>query len=503
MRLYLLSVLAGTILSATIPSNLAAQSADNPGVILLPQPVYEQIPTRDDWPSNDAAIPHSENPGTIALPERSVPPSLPSGSALPSDIPQMNAAYSMAPGIDQRWGSDDSMELPDRVDLQGYLPIPGKQSQNDCVAWAVAYSTYTCQISQERRRKPTFASDHFSPEYVYDQISSNGEGVTVLRAIEFLKLNGCASRANVDHANGDALPNAAVEASTFKLLENTRARNLDEIKLYLHEGFPVILIVRMETDFRDDASDGSPYQWTTDPSADANYHAVTAVGYDDQKRALRLMNSWGTQWKDQGFCWASYNNFDSIDVSRWCAEAHVLRIKDHAPYEAWMVRTDADGPVNPFAPPPPVVRRRFLLKNDRKVYENGQPISPSSWQVDDLVCNRKHLFLLARDQTVYQMKDDLSGVSWLHLSHAPLTGKKVCMLAAADSHPLHALTEDQQLYQYDPNSANWSVVGLPHSGSKPTDLRTVHQKLRVITNEGTVYQRTADGQWSTLTQPNP
>jgi hypothetical protein len=168
-----------------------------------------------------------------------------------------------------------------------------------------------------------------------------------------------------------------------------------------------------------------------------------------------------------------------------------------------MVTTDSEGPVNPFAPPPRLIRRRFLLKNDRKVYENGQVISPSSWKVDDLVCNHKNLFLLARDQTVYQMKDDLSGISWLHLSHNPLAEKKVCMLAAADSHPLHALTEDQQLYEYDTNSVNWSVVALPHPESKPTDLRTIDQKLRVITDKGTVYQRKTDGQWTKLTQVTP
>ncbi|WDQ14726.1 C1 family peptidase [Rhodopirellula sp. P2] len=499
-----MTAFVGVALTAIGPSDLAAQSADNPGVILMPPPIYQQIPTRiRHSPSTAAPIPSAAISGPAARNETAVPDRVPSPEHETHLVPPMGTAYSMAPGIDQNWGPTDSVLLPEQVDLRDHLPTPGKQSQNDCVAWAVAYSTYSCQISQERRRKPTFAGDHFSPEYVYDQISSNGEGLTVLQAIDFLKLNGCASRANLDQSNRPVSPRAAVEANTFRLLENTRAGNLDEIKQYLHEGYPVILVVRMETEFRSDASDGSPYRWSSDSAAEVNHHAVTAVGYDDQKRSLRLMNSWGTQWKDQGFCWASYDNFDSIDVSQWCAEAHVLRIKDHAPYEAWMVKTDSAGPVNPFAPPPPLIRRRFLLKNDRKVYENGHVISPSSWKVDDLVCNNKNLFLLARDQTVYQLKDAASGASWSHLSRDPLAGKKVCMMAAADSQPLHALTEDQNLYQFKAASATWSPVSLPSNDSKPIDLRTVNQKLRVITDKGTVYQRKTDGQWGEQTQLAP
>ncbi|KLU06462.1 Cysteine protease [Rhodopirellula islandica] len=504
MRLCFLTALVGVALTAICQSKVAAQSADNPGVILMPKQIYEQIPTRTNLsPSTAASVPSAAIPGTATLNGVPVPASDRTAEPETHLAPPMSAAYSMAPGIDQNWGLTDSVVLPQQVDLRDHLPTPGKQAQNDCVAWAVAYSTYSCQISQERRRKPTFAGDHFSPEYVYDQISSNGEGLTVQRAIDFLKLNGCASRANLDQTNRQATPQAAVEANTFRLLENTRARNLDEIKLYLHEGYPVILVVRMETEFRSDENDGSPYLWSSDSSSEVNHHAVTAVGYDDQKRSLRLMNSWGTQWKDQGFCWASYDNFDSIDVSQWCAEAHVLRIKEHAPYEAWMVKVDSAAPVNPFAPPPPPIRRHFLLKNDRKVYENGQVISPSSWKVDDLVCNNKNLFLLARDQTVYQLEDTGVGASWSHLSRAPLAGKKVCMMAAADSQPLHALTEDQNLYQFQAASATWSLVSLSPNASKPIDLRTVNQKLRVITNKGTVYQRNTNGQWEERTRLAP
>lgn len=484
---------------------LAAQTETQTGVLLIPEDVYDQIPTRVAFRAPSA--PTTESAETVSRPDvlsNVAPlPDVPPGNDSVLMVPAADAMYSAAPGIDQNWGPNDSIELPDRVDLREYLPTPGEQSQNDCVAWAVAYSAYSCQIGQERRRKPTFASDQFSPKYVYDNLSSDGGGLTILQAVNFLKLNGCASRANLETPNGPISSRAVVEANTFKLMDNARARNLNDIKLYLYEGYPVVLVVRMKGNFRDDAALSSPYLWTNDPSDDVNHHAVTAVGYDDQKKSLLLMNSWGTQWKDQGYCWASYDNFTTIGQNNWCAEAHVLKVKKSAPFDAWMAQQDSDGPANPFGPPPTILWRHFSLKNDRKVYEDNQLISPSSWKVDGLACNNKNLFLLARDQTVYQMNDDLSGVSWSHLSRSPLDDEKVCMMAAVKSHALHVLTENQTLYKFESASANWRTVSLPQNDLKPIDLRTINDKIRVITDKGSVYQQRPDGEWNELKRVQP
>ncbi|PHQ34730.1 C1 family peptidase [Rhodopirellula bahusiensis] len=486
-------------------SDLIAQTADNPGVLLVPDEVYEQIATRADLgaPPDSAAATvdvhrETQRSGDVALPS-----SVPYGTDSITTVPSFETVQSSVPGIDQNWGPNDSVVLPNIVDLREFLPTPGKQTQNDCVAWAAAYAAYSCQIGQERRRKPTFASDQFSPEYVYNQLSSDGGGLTILQAVDFLKLNGCASRACLNPVNGQISSNAAVEANSFKLLDNARARNLDDIKLYLHEGYPVILVVRMKGDFRADDAIEMPYVWTESSSDDVNYHAIAAVGYDDEKQALLLMNSWGTQWKDEGCCWASYDNFTSVDKDHWCVEAHVLKVKGSAPFDVWMQQSIANGTPNPFLPPPPAVWRHFSLKNDRKVYENNQVISPASWKVDGVACNNKNLFLLARDQTVYQMREEPSGVSWSHLSRDPLDDEKVCMMAAVDSKMLHVLTENQTLYKFDIASADWSIVPLPQNDLKPIDLRTINNQMRVITDKGTVFQKTSNGEWGELTRILP
>ena len=83
--------------------------------------------------------------------------------------------------------------LPDRMDLRKYLPPPGKQqSQNDCVAWALGYSSYSCQMSQERRRSPQAECDKFSPAFIYNELQKDGKGLMPMEAINFVKNIGCA-----------------------------------------------------------------------------------------------------------------------------------------------------------------------------------------------------------------------------------------------------------------------------------------------------------------------
>lgn len=38
-------------------------------------------------------------------------------------------------------------------------------------------------------------------------------------------------------------------------------------------------------------------------------HAMVVVGYDDNKGAFKVLNSWGTSWGQGGFGWIAYSAF--------------------------------------------------------------------------------------------------------------------------------------------------------------------------------------------------
>ena len=51
----------------------------------------------------------------------------------------------------------------------------------------------------------------------------------------------------------------------------------------------------------------------------SNYHAMALVGYDEDRQAFRLINSWGRLWGDHGYAWISYDTFKLL-----AGEAYVL-----------------------------------------------------------------------------------------------------------------------------------------------------------------------------------
>jgi C1A family cysteine protease len=42
---------------------------------------------------------------------------------------------------------------------------------------------------------------------------------------------------------------------------------------------------------------------------------VAICGYDDTKHAVKIMNSWGTAWGENGFTWIDYDFLPSLNAS--------------------------------------------------------------------------------------------------------------------------------------------------------------------------------------------
>jgi hypothetical protein len=47
------------------------------------------------------------------------------------------------------------------------------------------------------------------------------------------------------------------------------------------------------------------------------YHCICVVGYDDNKQAWKIKNSWGTSWGEGGFAWIKYGQTDVLIDSSW------------------------------------------------------------------------------------------------------------------------------------------------------------------------------------------
>jgi hypothetical protein len=91
---------------------------------------------------------------------------------------------------------------------------------------------------------------------------------------------------------------------------DTAEKFLDNVKGELAQSNPVILSMRASDSF-DRLRPGEIFHSpSTCKGGEQNCgHAIVAAGYDEQKQAFKLINSWGTKWGDGGFGWIAYETF--------------------------------------------------------------------------------------------------------------------------------------------------------------------------------------------------
>lgn len=242
--------------------------------------------------------------------------------------------------------------LPKQVDLSNAYPPPGSQGpQPNCVAWATTYAARTFLNFRDKNVQPDEPAEQMSPAYVYNRLRPAGSpctgAITIVQALTLLKNEGAVSLADFpDDMTKCAIPAPdalKAKAGDFRLLDwravDREVKDdwrtpivLDDVKGALARGVPVIFAMPAPADFKAFRGDGI-YARADKPDR-AGYHAMAIVGYDEDRQALRVMNSWGLGWGDKGYAWIGYDTFRLLAGEAYSLEAPV-------------------APAAPGTPPPP------------------------------------------------------------------------------------------------------------------------------------------------------
>ena len=208
--------------------------------------------------------------------------------------------------------------LPSIVDLSKDMPPPGHQgNQNSCVAWTVAYALKSYQEKLEEKL-PLYRNGRldpnriFSPSFVWNQLN-NGQNIGIYyeNAFNLLTEQGAATWTDMPWTPSDitSQPSAAAKqkAGRYRIAywRQVNVRDLREVKAHLAAGYPVLIGANVDQAFIRLPA-GTTWNSIGTPIGG---HAMIVVGYDDNRRAFRFMNSWGSQWADGGFCWVDYEHF--------------------------------------------------------------------------------------------------------------------------------------------------------------------------------------------------
>ncbi len=231
----------------------------------------------------------------------------------------------------------DYRQLPHRVSLRPYAPIPQNQgSYGTCVGWSTAYAARTIMMAHEQNWTNTMliTENAFSPFFIYEQAKSISdiycqEGTSLYNALEIIKEIGAVKISEFGSQCGQTVTTRLEEkAKKFKIqnykriFDSSAPDKVTLAKKSLAENKPIIIGMQCCTESFLNAK-GKTF-WELQPSDNPNPnggHALTVIGYDDEKfgGAFELMNSWGTTWGKEGFIWFSYDDFE-----RYCFEAYEM-----------------------------------------------------------------------------------------------------------------------------------------------------------------------------------
>lgn len=201
--------------------------------------------------------------------------------------------------------------LPPAVRLN--MPVPGNQGkQPSCSAWAVVYGAgnYYMHLTTG---KPYSDSENLSPAFVYNQLPKGSHGATAfMDNLELFRVEGACSLKRMPYNANDysAQPDSAqcLDAAKYKI-KGWRKIDLHDLillKKVLFQKKPVIFFIATDEGFDKITP---PFIWKERCGSLGTVHSMVIAGYDDERNAFLVMNSWGTSWGDKGFAWIDYQFF--------------------------------------------------------------------------------------------------------------------------------------------------------------------------------------------------
>ena len=221
---------------------------------------------------------------------------------------------------------DDETQVLDGVVSLDHLfpPIGDQGSYGTCVAWSVGYNLKTALNAIENQwtsAQLASTSNQTSAKDLWNCIpaASKGtkcNGTNFEPALDALIAYGSASLSTVPYTNmgncdGQRVGDKDNKLTNYrKIASETQGLTPDNFKGYLNAGRPIAIGAKLGDRFMTWSSSAIISSDTyNNPGMQHAYHAMVLSGYDDDKQAFRLRNSWGPSWGDKGSIWVDYNFF--------------------------------------------------------------------------------------------------------------------------------------------------------------------------------------------------
>ena len=198
------------------------------------------------------------------------------------------------------------------------LPPVMNQSLKDCIAFAFGYELATFEVATSSNISADQLSHQASPADLYAKLLAKEQegcdsGTSASDALDILVRQGVQSLALAPYRDGQCVVPSTSGAFGIQGYHTIKPTDKESIKLTLASGHPVGMAVSLYDNMSawgQSHHDDSVFSGMGIPSS-INGHGMLIVGYDDSRKAWKVMNSWGSTWGNRGFFWMGYDTFDA------------------------------------------------------------------------------------------------------------------------------------------------------------------------------------------------
>lgn len=255
--------------------------------------------------------------------------------------------------------SDSYHKLPPRYSLKPYCPTPGDQGiTGTCVGWAVSYAARSIMEALEKgwtreNARDSIDASAFSPSFIYNMILEEENindcslGGYIADALNYLRYKGTVRAIDFPFTTDCTLQPTQeqmgmawryrVQGFQRLTFQNQDQLKIDKVRESIANNLPVIVGIKILNNLRERKHKDHVWLPTLGDPATATTHAMLVVGYDDTKKQFELMNSWGTDWGNDGFIYLSYSDF-----AKQVREAYHLLFAPQTPVMVNQINLSAD-----------------------------------------------------------------------------------------------------------------------------------------------------------------
>lgn len=245
---------------------------------------------------------------------------------------------------DNTYGFSD--QIPSNYSLEKYVPMVLNQEGGTCVGFSTLYYALSTMYNQKFGITDFMGkiAHAFDPYFIYSilqsQVNHCDDGLVMYKAAELLSKVGakkmffppyltCNSTWNDNMINDVVNLTVPYNLKDFYIVDLENPDLIEFLKKVVYYDIPVVtgfsitdsMYPRSASNPKGVDSDGL---WSpSEIDGLVGGHAMTVIGFDDYRYggAFRVVNSWGSDYGDEGFIWIKYDDF-----SKYAVEAYVFEL---------------------------------------------------------------------------------------------------------------------------------------------------------------------------------